>query len=182
MPGDCMPAVVNLTENNLIAALGDYLKAVLGETTTIIRSQGNRASLPIGDFVLMTPINLPAKSMGVVTYTDDEIEQARHDTRTLDWRVQLDFYGDIAQSWAATVATLFRTEYSADLFKDTGLVPLYAEDPIQMSIVQSEQQWNNRWVLDVHLQPRIIITTPQQFADQLNIDTAEVDATFPPGV
>lgn len=181
MPGDCMPATINLSENNLIAALGDYLKAVLGDSTMVIRSQGNRVSLPTGDFVLMTPINLPAKSMGVVSYTDDEIDQARHDTRTLDWRVQLDFYGDIAQSWAATVATLFRTEYSADLFEGTGLAPLYAEDPMQSTIVQSEDQWNNRWILDVHLQPRIIITTPQQFADQLNIDVAETNARFPPG-
>ncbi|MGN6774994.1 phage neck terminator protein, partial [Rhizobium sp.] len=57
--------------------------------------------------------------------------------------------------------------------------PLFASDPRQLPYVNENQQTENRWVIDVHMQANPTIRAPQEFADQLDITLIDVDAAYP---
>ena len=46
--------------------------------------------------------------------------------------------------------------------------------------MNAEQQFENRWTIDVVMQANQVVTVPQQFASALNVELIEVDATYPP--
>lgn len=98
--------------------------------------------------------------------------------------IQLDVHSatDGASSdMAQTVATLIRDERATQYFTDAGLdgAPFYADDPRQMPFFNGEQQYETRYVVDVHLQANQAIGLPQQFADQAVIDVINVEAAYP---
>jgi len=174
-----MPSTINVTEADLFTALRAFLLAVIGSGTEVVKAQENRAAMPRGPFISMTPLFIEGLSTTVATYTPDAGE--RHDTRTTQFRVQLDFYGPQASMQAAIVAGIFRTERATELMADGPLQPLYAGEPVQTTMINGEQQFEDRWTLEVFMQFNPIITSSQDFADELHIDRAEIDGTFPPG-
>lgn len=93
--------------------------------------------------------------------------------------VQLDVHGPASGDNAQTISTLFRDAYAVERFP-SGIAPLYTSDPRQMAFVNGEQQFEDRWSLDVVLQSNQVVSgLPQQFADQLEISTIEVEAAYP---
>ena len=58
--------------------------------------------------------------------------------------------------------------------------PLYASDPKQTTLINAEQQYNNRWTMDFFAQFNPVVQVPQDFAAALQVDLAEVDEHFPP--
>ncbi|BCH11939.1 hypothetical protein MesoLj131c_61970 [Mesorhizobium sp. 131-3-5] len=86
-----------------------------------------------------------------------------------------------ASDMAQTIATLIRDERATRYFADAGMdgAPLYAEDPRQVPFLNGEQQYETRYVVDVHVQANQAIGLPQQFADQAVIDVFTVEATYP---
>ncbi|PBC01731.1 hypothetical protein [Mesorhizobium sp. WSM3860] len=98
--------------------------------------------------------------------------------------IQLDVHSasdGSASDMAQTIATLIRDERATRYFADAGMdgAPLYADDPKQVPFFNGEQQYETRYVVDVHLQANQAIGLPQQFADQAVIDVANVETTFP---
>ncbi|UCL84499.1 LIC_12616 family protein [Pseudomonas sp. HS-18] len=174
-----MPSTVNVTEADLFTALRSFLLAVLGETFQVFKAQGNQVSMPKGSFVMMTPLFIDGLSTNVVDY--DRATGTRHDTRTTQFRVQLDVYGAEASANSNIIATLFRSEYATDLMASGPLQPFYATDPKQNVMTNSEQQYEDRWTFELYMQFNPTITSPQQFAEALQINLAEVDTKFPPG-
>lgn len=102
------------------------------------------------------------------------------------WVVQLDVHGPGAGTTAAdnaqVISTMMRDPYGFEFFTAAGdqAVPLFAEDPRQMPFTNAENQYEDRWVVDVSLQTNPAIVLPQQFADTVVLDTVSVEATFPP--
>ncbi len=47
-------------------------------------------------------------------------------------------------------------------------------------MINGEQQYESRWTFDFVAQFNPVIAVPEQYADQLQINLAEIDATFPP--
>lgn len=91
---------------------------------------------------------------------------------------QIDVHGPASADNAQIIATMFRDLYATDLFAATGLElsPLYASDPRQLPFVNDQQQYENRWVIELALQANeVVLGVPQQFADQ--IDTTFIDVT-----
>lgn len=100
--------------------------------------------------------------------------------------VQLDFHSapiSNAGDMASVVSTLMRDAYAVQQFANQqpnfGIFPLYADDARQMPFQNDQQQWEWRWVTECVLQSNIIISVPQQFADNLTVDVISVDAEFP---
>ncbi|MBZ9683208.1 hypothetical protein LB531_21355 [Mesorhizobium sp. CO1-1-2] len=98
--------------------------------------------------------------------------------------IQLDVHSasdGSASDMAQTIATLIRDERATRYFADAGMdgAPLYADDPKQVPFFNGEQQYETRYVLDVHIQANQALGLPQQFADQAVIDVFPVEATFP---
>lgn len=100
--------------------------------------------------------------------------------------IQLDFHGDqlAASDMATTVSTLIRDEYGVEQFAgqspNYGVVPLYADDPKQMPFINENQQYEWRWVLEAMLQANPVVIVPQQYADSVQVQIVDVDATYPP--
>jgi hypothetical protein len=174
-----MPSTVNVTEADLFAALRSFLLTVLGDTFQVFKSQGNRDAMPKGSFVMMTPLFIDGLSTNVVTY--DAAHGARHDARTTQLRVQLDVYGPDASANSNIIATLFRSEYATEQMASGPLQPFYATEPKQNVMTNSEAQYEDRWTFELYMQFNPTVTSPQQFADALQINLVEVDTKFPPG-
>ncbi len=73
--------------------------------------------------------------------------------------MQLDVHGPNSSDNAQTISTLFRDEYGTAFFSNSGydVRPLYADDPKQVPFINSEQQYETRYVIDAVLQANQII-------------------------
>lgn len=100
----------------------------------------------------------------------------RDDMAPTDMVVQVDVHGPSSGDNVTRIDTLFRSDYGVTAFGGVAVTPLYADSPRQMPFLNSEQQVENRWTVDVHLQLSAVVKTPQQFADQLVPTTIEADA------
>ena len=94
--------------------------------------------------------------------------------------IQVDVHGPHATDNAQIISTTFRDEYGVELFGgSSGLIsPLYADDPRQMPFMNAEQQYENRAIVEVHLQVNQTVIVPQQFATAVEVDI--VEAEYPP--
>jgi hypothetical protein len=178
-----MTVAISITEEDLLTALRGFLLPLIdGE---VVQAQANRVPMPYGSFTTMTTLFLTGLSTNRASYTDTGLGTGtENNSRSTRWDVQLDFYGDGALDRAVAVSTLIRTDFACTWFKDHGDViqPLYAGEPKQTSMVNGEQQYEQRWTVDFVAQLNPVVQTPMDFADQLNIGLAEVDATFPPEI
>lgn len=82
--------------------------------------------------------------------------------------IQLDFHSNdltTGSDMAQTAATLLRDMTATDYFaaNASGIMPLYAEDPRQIPFMNSEQQFETRWVVDAVIQANQTVVVPQQF-------------------
>lgn len=89
--------------------------------------------------------------------------------------LQLDFHGPNSADNAKIVTGLWRSEYAYDILKPLGVAPLYYSDPIEAPFINSEQQFEFRWVVDLEMQTNPIVLTSQQFFDQVAITLIEAD-------
>lgn len=100
----------------------------------------------------------------------------------IELAIQCDIHGPNSADNATRMLAMFRDGAAVQAFADLGLdiAPLYLDTPRQMPFENAEAQWEDRWVLDLHLQINPVIAITQQFADELAVDIVSVEATFPP--
>ena len=91
---------------------------------------------------------------------------------------QVDVYGPNSGNFAQIISALFRDEYAVSRFAamSPAISPLYADDPRQLAFSDGEQQYENRWSIDVEMQVDETVTVPQQFADVLTVNVANATA------
>ncbi|HDL6968283.1 TPA: hypothetical protein PXM11_003754 [Yersinia enterocolitica] len=178
-----MSASVDVTEDDLTTALRGFLLSLIsGE---IVVSQENLVSTPLGEFCTMTSLGITRLSTNRKTYHDtgNPVGGTSSDISSAKWRCQLDFYGDSAHDNANIISTMMRSDYACEKLKASGIEmqPLYADEPHNTTMINGEQQYESRWTMDAHFQFNPVITTPMEFADELNIGLVEIDAKYPPG-
>lgn len=95
--------------------------------------------------------------------------------------MQVDVHGPAADDNAQIISTILRDPLGVELFALSGpsITPLYADDPLQMPFTNAEQQYEDRYVVDIHLQADQVITVPQQGAGAITVDLKNVDASYP---
>jgi hypothetical protein len=91
--------------------------------------------------------------------------------------VQADVHGPASADNAQRISTLFRDDFACEAFSGlTALIsPLYTSDPRQIPFETGEQQTDERWSIDLHMQADITVTTGMQFAEQLTAQTLVVE-------
>jgi len=174
-------ASISVTESQLYTALRTFLLGLV--SCPVQQSQQNREAMPQGDFILMTGLGAPGLSTDKTTFVPGTSNPGNEThTRSTQWNVQLDFYGPDAADMAALIATSFKTDYAATALAAAAIEiqPLYANDPRQMTIVNAENQYEPRWIVELAFQYNPVVTLPQDFAIGLTVIPAEVDAVFPP--
>ena len=130
-------------------------------------------------------------SGGIGSYTISQTqtinsEQMAAGTTTLIQKteavVQLDIHGPNSQDNTQIITTIFRDDIGVQFFAASGfdMAPLYSDDPRQMPFLNAESQYEDRWIVDLHIQINPAVILPQQFADALSLTLIDVDVTYPP--
>ena len=166
-----MSATISITQDDLTTALRGFLLSLIDiDPADVFVSQGNNESMPLSDFVTITPMFISGLSTNRVGYNDPGFGQGSELTqRSNQWRCQLDFYGNSGQEMAAIVGTMIRSEYASEWFRQNNMpvTPLYAGEPHQTTMINAEQQYENRWTLDFIAQFNAVIATPLDFMDSI---------------
>lgn len=185
-----MPSVIGLTETGiftaLVAALGTFgLVNGAGFPIPIIRGQVNRVPEPQSpDYLIMWPLLRTRLATNEDTYYDPtghpELSTGSI-TQATEIVIQCDVHGPSSADNAARLATLWRDQFGCAAFQNipASITPLYADDPKQIPFENGEQQTEERWVVDIHMQANIAVTVSQQFADELQIQIEAVETAFP---
>jgi len=178
-----VPIVINITESQVLTVLRSYLLSILS-SVSVVRGQNNRVSMPTGDFVVMTPMLRARLATNVDSYTTASFPAptTTQAMQATEITVQLDIFGPSAGNNAQILTTLFRDDNACAFFAASGypIAPLYADDARQMQFIDGENQYENRYSVDVYLQANIALTVPQQFANVVKVGIINVDAAFPP--
>lgn len=180
-----MTATVDITEEIIYTALSNFLGSFLASSVELVRGQDNRVPEPrLGDFVVMVSAVRARMATNIETYDPSVIapeEMAL--TQSTDLNIRLDVHGPHSEDNAQIITTIFRSNYATSYMSATGyaLAPLYAEDPQQMPFINASQQYEDRWIVVLHLQADPTVSTPQDFADILDVTLISVDAEYPPG-
>ncbi len=85
--------------------------------------------------------------------------------------IQCDIHGSFSCDNAHIITTAFRDVYACDKFAESNknVFPLFSSEPKQIPFNNSEQQVEERWVVDLTVQVNPIITISQQFFNNLTI-------------
>ncbi|ACR29219.1 phage neck terminator protein [Burkholderia glumae] len=184
-----MAVTISLTESDVYAALRIFLLGVLPTGVEVVKAQDNGVGEPVGaDFVTINSIAAPRLATNVVTY-DDPVGAGgsgpgtRSAMQAIQMRLQLDVHGPNSADNAAIISTLFRDEYACVAIGtvNSNIQPLYCENPRQMPFINGENQYEQRWIIELALQYNPITQSPQDFFDEITPEIVNVDAAYPPG-
>lgn len=172
---------LDFTQSAALAALRTgFLLPILPSGVEVVLGQDNRVPPPKGtNFLVMTPLFRARISTNVDTYSDGypsspSVKNALQPTKLT---VQVDVIGPDSADHAQRIATLWRDEYATDALnaKNVRIQPLYCEDPKQIPWTSGEQQVDQRWEIDLHIQINPTVTLPQDFADKIVTKTIQAD-------
>ncbi|WP_086953569.1 phage neck terminator protein [Xenorhabdus innexi] len=88
--------------------------------------------------------------------------------RSVELTMQLDFYGDEADSRARIAANLWQSPYTTARLKKCQ--PLYSESPRKMVLVNEANQYENRVMLEIKLQYNPETTYSVDSTDSFSLD------------
>ena len=172
---------VSVREADVYTVLRSWLMSVLLPDVSVVQGQVNRVPTPTGSYVVMTPIMRLRLATSVDTFGYGQTAPTTSTSvASTQFGMQLDVHGPGASDNCQIISTLFRDLNACDFFAASGLdiTPLYTGDPRQMPFINGERQYEDRWTIDVHMQINPVLTVPQQYADQADVDLISVDATY----
>jgi hypothetical protein len=173
-----MSITLDINDQDVFRALVTFFKSFLPTGTEIVQAQDNRVPMPKSGFVAMNNTGMDRLSFNVDGY--NSTLQEKSILTSTKYSMQLDFYGPDSQIWAMQTVALFRDEYATNIFP-ANIQPLYADDPVQIPLIDGEAQYEQRWKLIASLQYNPTITTQQQSATTVAFeDIAPIDQTFNP--
>lgn len=177
-----MALTISITLDQVYTKLGDFIATVVPVGVPVIQLPENRTAMPpaVPGFVGMTVraqsrimTNLDKWDHQALDPTAIEIEQAIRLT------IQLDCYGAASAEWAAILSIVLRDEYSMSSLAPI-LAPLYTNDPRFAPLIDGEEQYERRWIVEAVMQYNPVVTTPMQFAGEAEATLINVDEAYPP--
>lgn len=172
-----MAVTIDIIDQDVFRSLVVFLKTFLPAEVEVVQAQDNRVAMPKGGFVAMNNIGMDRLSFNVDGY--NALTQTKSILTATKFAIQLDFYGPDSQEWAIKTVALFRDEYATAIFP-ANIQPLYADDPVQIPLIDGEAQYEQRWRLAASLQYNPILSTAQQSMLGVDIGLAPIDQTFNP--
>lgn len=163
---------LDITVNQAIDVLADVLEPFTG---VIYQAQDNRVEMPLDKFAILTPITF--KRLTTTKIRDiPEKEQALY-SEVREVSIQLDIYGAGGAERAIAVETAFRSSLMYELLtaRDSRVIPLYSETAVQASMINSESQWQERYIVMLRLQINMTLTAPQDYFNRVEFKTCAVD-------
>jgi hypothetical protein len=171
-----------------------FTASIAGATMTVTAmAQKFTGSIRVGASVWGAGVTIPTTvtalgsgTGGVGTYTISSSQTVGSETmaagveslmQPTEAVLQLDVHGRNAWNNTEIVTTVFRDERGVDLFTaaNAAVTPLYCTDPRQAPFVNDQQQYEDRFVIEAHLQVNAALLLPQQFAAALQQTTYPVE-------
>jgi hypothetical protein len=173
---------LSATESQALTALRMFLlQTVCPAGCEVVQGQQNRVAIPPGpDWVVMTPILRVRLATNVDEYTNGNPDGIRAVAASTRLDVQCNFYGPRASDTVQIFTTLFRSEVGVNAFLPSGVAPLYTSEPRNMSFVNDSSQYESGWSADASLNFVPVVSVPQDFTQDVEVDVISVDATYPP--
>lgn len=163
-------------DDALFIALKAFVHTVLPDLDNrqVVQGQQNNVPMPTGpNFVVIVPTGRTWQSTSTHDYrpADD-----RRDT-TVQTRASfnLNFYGPAAVDDAQTFVMLWRDLYACDFLRPYGIQPQWADDARQMPLIDDGKQYEQRYLVQAHLQVNPTVSTAQQFVGTLSVSILEAD-------
>lgn len=183
-----MTLVVSPVTDDLYTAVKAFLMNVLPlDNAHVVKGQGNRVPSPLGGtvasgggYATMQIVNSPRLRTNVDTWDPTDPAPTGQTTEMgTQVEVQIDLYSALAFDWANLVQAMWRDQYGVDLLAPT-YAPLYADNPILGDFTDSEDQYEQHWIIRAQLQYNPTVSTPQQFADTVTVSPIiNVDVEYP---
>ena len=174
---------VSPTLSDVYTALRSFLIGVVPANVPVIKGLPNRSAMPQPEpgFLTMQALLVSRLRWNVDTWdTASPTPTTMSAEEGLEVRIQIDCYGASSSSWAASISTLLRDDYGVQAMLPN-VVPLYADEAKMVPLTDSEQQYEERWMIDARLQWNPVTTFTQTFANvPATIDIIDVNATYPP--
>lgn len=175
-----MSATISLSQTDVFTALRSFLLGVLPSGVEVVDAQDNGVPMPAGAFVAMTLMGNKRLATNTITFDAGSSNPGSESILTPgEYTVQLDFYGAGSDANAAITQALFRSEYATDQFP-SNIQPLYADDPMQMPLINGEQQYEERWRVQAVMEYLPVVTVPQDYATSLDVGLISVERTYKP--
>lgn len=171
-----MAVVIDIDDQDVFKAMRVFLQSFIPSTVQVVQAQDNRVPMPKGGFVTMNNTGMDRLSFNIDSYAVNQDKTILTPTR---YSMQLDFYGPTSQEWAMQTVALFRDDYATEIFP-SNIQPLYADDPVQIPLIDGEAQYEQRWKLVASLQYNPILSTTKQSMLGVDIGLAPIDQTFNP--
>lgn len=172
-------ATISIIDTDCYTALRSYLLVLAPAGAEVVQGIQNELAMPKGDFCVMTSSQMVRLATNVTTY-DPLVGTGQKEVLTaIRYPFQVDFYGPNSQPWATMAKSLFRDSFAVDMFP-SNIVPLHADDAVQMPLIDSEAQFEQRWRMSMSVQYNPVTTVGQDFATSLSATIKEVDAYYPP--
>lgn len=163
---------------DLFVKLQAFIMALLPlDIDHVIQGLGNGTPMPDGPFVCMTATGQQRLSTNVEVL--DPVLATRTVLMPTEYTIQVDCYGPTSGDFATTLSAMWRDPYGCDAMAPDA-VPLYSTGPMQAPLINAEENYEQRWTFSALLQFNPIVTVPQQYADELNLEIVSVDVEFPP--
>lgn len=172
-----MAVTLDIDDQDVFRALVVFFRSFLPSEVEVVQAQDNRVPMPKGGFVTMNNTSMDRLSFNIDSYNAET--QGKSILTPTKYGIQLDFYGPDSQIWAMKTVSLFRDEYATQIFPKN-IQPLYADDPVQIPLIDGESQYEQRWKLVATLQYNPTLTTTQQSMLEVAIGLAPIDQTFKP--
>lgn len=169
---------ISITEDDVCTALRAWLLQAIG--CEVVRGLDNRVPMPEGGFIAITPVTQQRLATNVVTQRPGFVEPSQETMQKIMQGIQIDCYGPTSGDWAAIISTLWRDETTCTYLAEYSgkIQPLYTNDPVQMPLVNGEQQYEERWIVKAFLQYNGVVTLDQQFFTGVDVGLINVDATY----
>jgi len=179
-----MSFTVDITLDDLYKAVGNFLQGVVGvdpntsALVPVVTGQPNLVPQPAVPYMLIQGFVSGRHTTNIHRY--DTAAQTTATQQNTTVKMQLDCYGPASHTWATMVSTLWRDPYGCAVLKPSGCQPLYTGEPFQGALVNGEEQYEERWTVELFLQYNPVTIIPQQSATAAGVTVINVDEKYAP--
>ena len=165
-----MTATLSITEDQMFDAVWGFVSGLI-TGANVLKGFQNMTSTPLGSYIVVQPGIKQRANQGVRTY--DPVALLQQVERDSIYAYQVDCYGPAGPDQADIVSIAWRSLWACDYFAGNlvtptpgaplPVTPLYADEPVQLNIVNGELAYEQRFMLKLYLQANTVVSLPQDF-------------------
>ncbi|MGG6429359.1 phage neck terminator protein [Acetobacter ghanensis] len=165
-------------DGQIYGAVRNWLLSVLPAGVQVVQGQQNRVAPPPAPFITMTVTERTRLATNGWSYTATTREVSEPARLTM----QLDLFGPAAGAYAQTLTALWQDPQAALFFAGLPfqLAPLDVGPPGQSGFRDGEHQYEENWIVALHMQVTFCLSMAQDFAITLSVNALSADVTDPP--